>query len=669
MFRHILVAAVAASCLASAQVGVGDTEGMGVNHVVNPSFEQPAKGTSLSDGWLGPPTVFSRDSETARTGKASLKYASTDAARNGHCTQDLPLRPGWTCRFGVWVKTKELAGPGPGASICIEWTEKKGKWLGGAYSTWLKGTCDWTRIEGVAHVPENAGSVRLYCAVRKVTGAAWFDDVEVIRTAEPILQTRLLSPAYRELITAAMPDEVRVRLHLNLIDYDFQAQDLRVEARLCDEAGNPAPSQAHMEPGDKDLAQFNFAGRNSADLVSSTRGLKPGNYDLAIHLLGPEGKKLQTARHRLVRMPDDFRPRCIIDGHRRLLLDGQPFFPLGMYWSGINEKDLKIYTESKFNCLMPYGPPNQAQMDLAQKYGMKVIYSIKDFFAGHGSTSIKTEADEEPAIRQRVRAMRDHPALLAWYLADETPRQFLPRLEAHQRWVAEEDPHHPTWVVLCQPGEVGLFLKTFDVIGTDPYPIGRSAPSLAAGWTAETFRQVRGERPIWQVPQAHSWVNYVGANAPGWKPRTPTTEEVRSMAWQCIAEGATGLVFYSFYDVQRNPDVPFDVQWKGLKEIAAQIDRLAPVLLSVERVPEVQVRAEPPAKEKPEWLHCLARSHGGKLYLIAVNDGDGEGRVTFTLPPQVRTVRMLDADKPLPLDKSVFQDDFRKLDVRIYEAQ
>lgn len=65
MFRHILVATVAAFCLAFAQVGVGDMEGMGVNHVVNPSFEQPAKGSSLPDGWLGPPTVFSRDSETA----------------------------------------------------------------------------------------------------------------------------------------------------------------------------------------------------------------------------------------------------------------------------------------------------------------------------------------------------------------------------------------------------------------------------------------------------------------------------------------------------------------------------------------------------------------------------------------------------------------------------
>ena len=50
-----------------------------------------------------------------------------------------------------------------------------------------------------------------------------------------------------------------------------------------------------------------------------------------------------------------------------------------MYWSSINEDDLKIYADSKFNCLMPYGSPSAGQIDLAGRYGLKVIYSVKDF--------------------------------------------------------------------------------------------------------------------------------------------------------------------------------------------------------------------------------------------------------------------------------------------------
>ena len=214
-------------------------------------------------------------------------------------------------------------------------------------------------------------------------------------------------------------------------------------------------------------------------------------------------------------------------------------------------------------------------MDLAQQYGLKVIYSVKDWYAGstHGARrSIKTEADEEPLVREAVRQFRDHPALLAWYLNDELPQKFMPRLEAHQRWVAEEDPQHPTWVVLYQVREVGDYIRTFDVIGSDPYPIGRQ-PGVHGGGVDQSrpFRQVESARPMWQVPQAHNWGNYEEADKK--KGRTPSYAEKRSMAWQCICEGATGLVFYSWFDVKRNPDVPFETQWQDLKRIAAEIDR------------------------------------------------------------------------------------------------
>ncbi len=38
------------------------------------------------------------------------------------------------------------------------------------------------------------------------------------------------------------------------------------------------------------------------------------------------------------------------------------------------------------------------------------------------------------------------------------------------------------------------------------------------------------------------WANYNKTEAEKKRGRTPTYDEVRSMAWQCICEGATGLV-------------------------------------------------------------------------------------------------------------------------------
>ncbi len=66
---------------------------------------------------------------------------------------------------------------------------------------------------------------------------------------------------------------------------------------------------------------------------------------------------------------------------------------------------------------------SRQQMDLADQCGLKVIYSIKDWYFGlrYCPPDIRSVADEEPKIRERVRAFRDHPALLAWYLNDELP--------------------------------------------------------------------------------------------------------------------------------------------------------------------------------------------------------------------------------------------------------
>ena len=141
------------------------------------------------------------------------------------------------------------------------------------------------------------------------------------------------------------------------------------------------------------------------------------------------------------------------------------------------------------------------------------------------------------------------------------------------------------------------------------------------------------------------------------------------MAWQCIAEGATGLVFYSWFDVKRNPDVTFDRQWDGLKRLAAEIDRMAPILLSTETVPDVAVRYGESAADEATWLRHLVRRAGGKLYVFAVNDGDGAGRVDFTLPQAAKAVRVLTEDRSIELHGSSFYDQFDRLDVRVYEIE
>ncbi|MCY3022852.1 MAG: hypothetical protein NTW87_28055 [Planctomycetota bacterium] len=627
------------------------------NLAVNGGFEEAGKDASMPANWSGDPAVYARDDSTARTGKASLRYSNDAPTRYVLCGQKVAAQPGRKYRFSVWVKTKDLAGKESGATVCMEWQDKAGKWMGGTYPDGVKGTRDWTRVEAVVRVPAEAGGCTLTCYVRKgMTGTAWFDDVELVRATDPAMRTVVTSPLYRGRITAAGPKDVRFRVRLNLADHDLKPADVTVLALITAPAMSRTFGHATAQPD----------GAGPCDLTIPVGDLPVGKYSLSVQLIGRDGKALEAVRHDLERMADDFKPKAYIDEHRRLILDGKPFFPIGMYWSSIEETDIKLYADSSFNCLMPYGSPTKTQMDLAHHQGLKVIYSVKDYYAGatHCSKSIKTEADEEPKVREAVRQFRDHPALLAWYLNDELPQPYMPRLEAHQRWVEEDDPHHPTWAVLFQVREIGDYLRTFDVIGSDPYPIGRHPASMAAEWTIETFRQVECSRPMWQVPQAHNWGNYDEEDKK--KGRTPSYAEKRSMAWQCICEGATGLVFYSWFDMKRNPDVPFETQWQDLKKVAAEIAQAAPALLSVEPVPSVKAECQP---DKPRWLHSLARSSGGKLRLFAVNDGDAEGQVTFAIGRKIKSVTVPAENRTIQPDGESFRDEFKKLDVRVYEVE
>lgn len=641
--------------LAAASLCLAAPNAVGPNLAPNPGFERASTASRTAAGWRGDKAVYSRHTNAVHSGTASLRFTNTDPGTYRLCSVTVPAKAGLKYGFGAWVRTRGITGEESGATLCLEWVDRENKWLGGAYPNGIKGTRDWTRVQcPVAHVPTNAVRVVLSCYVRKgMTGEAWFDDVELRRVIDASLQTVLVAPVYRGRITRDAPAGAIVRAFVSPESYrGLELGDLKLLATMRDASGRERYARTtRTQPR-----------RRAYDLTFPVGDLSPGAYEAEVRLITGAGEVHELATHRLTRVADDFSARVRVDEHLRLRVNEQPFFPIGMYWGSINEDDLTTFADSKFNCLMPYGSPSREQMDMARDRGLKVIYSVKDIYVGSRACpkTIKTTADEEDHVRGKLRAFRDHPALLAWYLNDELPQTYMPRLEAHQRWVEEDDPNHPTWVVLYQYRQVRDYVRTFDVIGTDPYPIGRRPASMAAKWTAETHRQVAGARPIWQVPQAHNWGNYPGHEK---NARSPTFDEMRSMAWQCICEGANGIIFYSFFDLKKNRDVPFAEQWGRLKRIAAELDRWSPVLLSVDDAPEVTLAGCP---DPPSWLHFRVRCADGRTHLFVVNDGDGEGAVAFNVPEGCTSVTAGDAGSALPVREGRFTDTLPRLAVRVY---
>ena len=106
---------------------------------------------------------------------------------------------------------------------------------------------------------------------------------------------------------------------------------------------------------------------------------------------------------------------------------------------------------------------------------------------------------------------------------------------------------------------------------------------MALEWTRVTRDQCYGVRPMWQVPQVFDWAGYKkGPDRDQY--RAPTLDEMRAMAWQCIAAGANGLIFYSYFDLYKmDKKDSFEKRWKEcLRNGRDEIKRYIPVLLSIE---------------------------------------------------------------------------------------
>ena len=626
----------------------------GTNYLQNPSFETTTDDVKLVPNWelQGRGQIYSFDSTVAHSGKSSLKWLNTDAGRLDRAMQWMALQPkaGVPYDFGVWVKTENVErkqGQGNGVSIQIQWYNDAHDKLIGWYTGLpeVRGTTDWTWV-GVKNVvfPPEAKNLRLVLFVFwGHTGTAWFDDVYVCESVPPALTTFRLSPVYRGWIAQDDTTPIRIRARLHPQGNGFALKNAQITVTF-----NPVNGRKPLLLRPKQEVE---------DITIPVKGLPLGETTLTITLTDVKQKKtLGTCTETVQRLADDFQAKVSIDNSRRLVVDGQPFFPLGMYTGGMDDNTLTRYADSAFNCLMIYGAPPKEQLDLCDKHHIKVIYSLNKYFSGlrNSPKELLTITDEENAFRQRVRDFRDHPALLAWYLNDEMPTFYLPRLEDHFRWLQQEDPNHPAWSVLAIPWTIGLYRNTADVIGSDPYPVPFEPAAKAGAWAHANVTQLEGARAVWMVPQAMNWAHYYTDERAG-QSRAPSYDELRSMSWQCICEGATGLIYYTWEEMDKNPGM-----WDNLKRVAAEIKDYSPMLLSVD--PALAITPEAP----PDWLHWTVRAYAEKLYLFVANDGEGQGPVTFHLPNNLNSITVTGEQRDIPIGKD-FTDNFDKFTVRIYE--
>ena len=537
-----------------------------VNLVKNPGFEDP----DASVWKLG--KYMAVEAGVGRNGSRGVRWKSGDArCETSFLSQgNIPAEPGRIYSYEGWVKLGGGLTNGP-IYFTMGCRTREGKSLTHVEGRplirqpQLKGK-GWVKVSGAtARAPVGTAFVSISChPPLNCTGEVFFDDFKVTASEKRYVEY-VYTSAYRDLavdgkVTFAVPyicppeDCPLADLVPEFVFKDADGRECRVRA---DHVGEDEPRETSFA-ATIDVARFAL-----------------GTQNVRAELRTKDGKVLDAAEVAFTRATARPPLKVWFDPLKRTIIDGKPFFPLGMYFGRFTKEELDIYTQGAFNTVL-CGASTQA-LDLVQSYGLKGIVGM-------------VSCVDPEALARKLRELKDHPALLAWYTNDEMPPGLAPRQAMLQKVYRRVDPDHPTYTVLDKPWQVRIFMPTFDVIGMDPYPIGnhRGGIETAYGWGASCARQCFGMRPMWQVPQSFNWRWYrKGPDEPEF--RFPTPEEFRSMTWQAIAAGANGLMYYSFGAMRRQfkPD-EFAHHWTYVKAVVDEVAKHIPILLSDGLPPTVE---------------------------------------------------------------------------------
>lgn len=298
-----------------------------------------------------------------------------------------------------------------------------------------------------------------------------------------------------------------------------------------------------------------------------------------------------------------------------LIVNRRQFFPFGFYcYSPVYPTLPEEEIVKGFNMISPYQKiipetlnERKAYMDRCAKLGMKVHYNLLSVSGGGGvGSKIEGLSDEEKRKRliAEISIFRDHPALLGWYISDEPTGNNIPpeTLVEIYNVVKENDPWHPVSIVFMAPFlNSKKYTNALDIVMADPYPLPDLPLSMVGDVTGRLKEEFRGKRPVWIVPQA-----FGGGEL--WS-REPTLQEIRSMTWQSIIKGATGIQYFVRQGLNYFPKST--ATWGECGRMAMEVAELTPWLLSDEETM--------PVESYSRNIIVSSRLHNGQLIIMAVN--------------------------------------------------
>jgi hypothetical protein len=353
-----------------------------------------------------------------------------------------------------------------------------------------------------------------------------------------------------------------------------------------------------------------------------------------------------------------------------LIVDGEPFFPLGAYREP--NDTLTDFIEVKnagFNLLHDYrfeGANQPIDIKIAHEYLTSAQKNGFKIFMGINRQWIKKKQFDY--ITRWIRELMTSPALLTWYLCDEPEYQGidLQRLKELNRLVKGIDSYHPSSILISSPEKYSQEAKISDILWIDPYPLGKGPLTIVAD-RVKSARIVAGSnRPVWTVLQAFSPLykeylkNRNKALQVNGKPKEPTPEETRFMAFSALAAGSNGLLWYwspnTVYHIQNDAD---ETVWQGIVSTVQEMNRLMS-FLTAKTTADDDISIDDP-------FMIWTREARGKRVFILINASPVEAKISFDLGRfHVSKAQLFDNGSEIMLQEGKLSATFAPYEVKIY---
>ena len=335
--------------------------------------------------------------------------------------------------------------------------------------------------------------------------------------------------------------------------------------------------------------------------------------------------------------PEDVREVKIDRDRRVLLLDGKPYFMVGIM--GVPAEHLKECAAAGFNLSMRWGgaagssrileilrdpvklrarlDPYLNALHEAGMYTLELPWKLTpyDLHYAEGKFNRNVRPFVEDALIPFVNAVRSHPNVIGYYGPDEPSEPYRDGVKLCCDTVRDLDPYHPNLVLFCQT--TPEWTDVFDYAARDIYPRVNTP-----FFTLYDTGIVCAERcHKWGVPYILTpLVETSSARPYGLRP-----EDQIAQNYIGIVTGAKGILWWVW--PPRHHD-----NWQAMKQVAGELNALSPVLTS--RTPPQQVVYNPQAMR--DTVKALVKTHEGKTWIIAVNSSRTLASVRLGLPEPFR---------------------------------